>query len=257
MVNVFEQFFNTDKLGEVVILSCFDRLEDFKRIYTKNILCEFKGYYSGITINLEGRHISVIYTGSGDSKVGDAVLALDGSRCKAIIYNGTAGGVGNRVARGEFFIPREAVIGEGFSTYYKDMKPDRYKNISFASPDMLKMFEEYASTSKNLKTRAHYSKIFTIDSIFAETQEFLAEMQLNGCEAIDMETSAFYTAAQVIKKKCLAVHYISDLPQEEQNYNMFRKECIKSYIRIPYLLIEFIYTFFNEIINIGGLKPNV
>lgn len=250
MKSIFEQFFNVsnEKLGEIVVLTCFDRLGDFKRIYKNNILCEFMGYYKGLTLDFDGRLISVIFSGSGDSRVGDAVLALNESRCKALIYCGTAGGLGSGISRGDLFVPREAVIGEGFSRYYKDINANIYDNISTASPDMVMLFEKFENKSMSFNVKVLYSKIFTIDSIFAETKEFLGEISQNGCAAIDMETSAFYTAAQVIRRKCLAVHYISDLPQEEQNYDMLRKECIRSYIKMPHLLIEFIRGFYDDII---------
>lgn len=236
-----KQFFDIEKqdIGDVIIFSCFDILHILKKKFRTNIVQEFERYYKGLTIQICNTKITVIVTGSGDARVGDAVLAVRDCEIKGMIYTGTAGGLCEESNRGDVFVTDEAISGDGFSRYYKKMSNNSFDNTVGSSKVMLKCFQEFHQASWNRRLKVRYGKIFTIDSVFAETNEFLNDMVNYGCAAIDMETAAFYTAAQVSSKNGIAIHYISDLPRKETNYDMFRKECLRTYLLLPELLISF------------------
>ena len=240
---IFEQFFGCSKdiIGKVVIISCFDRLNDFRRLYKDKDIVEFHGYYKGITISIDGNKVSIIVSGSGDSRVGDVVLALRESSCTTIIYTGAAGGLGKDISIGDLFIPPGAAIGEGFSRYFiKDIKDGFFDNTSYSAPNILSLSNKYFSEQKLLNVNTHFENIFTIESVFAETKDFLDSILEHGSTAIDMETSAFYTAAQVINKNALAIHFISDLPMKKKDFNILKKACIQ----IIYYHASFTYGFY-------------
>lgn len=239
MKDIVEQFFGTRDLGEYAILSCFDRLDDFRRIFKERVIHEFSGYYQGLNVLVENTTVSIIYTGSGDSRVGDAVLAIRDSPVKVLLYTGTAGGISANLQLGDWVAAEEAVIGEGFSRYYRSMAPGLFDNKAAACRELVSLFKEYVHACRPTPRAVHYAALMTVESVFAETEELFQEAERSGCWAIDMETSAFYTAAEVVGRKALAVHFISDLPRLEKDYSLFKKACIKSYVEMPRVLLKF------------------
>lgn len=241
--SVVEQFFGcySHEIGRMVILTCFDRLPDFKRIYKDELEETFSGYYRGLTLNISGKRISIIHSGSGDSRVGDAVLALRDSPCRGLIYSGTAGGLCDTMSAGDILVPPDAIIGEGFSQYYKKhMFTCPIRQVSSASSCLIVAAKTFFSGLRQWKRRIHFSRIFTIDSIFAETPKQLAEIEGQGAEAIDMETSAFFTAATQICVPSVAIHYITDFPKKETDPRTYEQECLRAYLVMPRLLVNFV-----------------
>jgi purine-nucleoside phosphorylase len=55
-------------------------------------------------------------------------------------------------------------------------------------------------------------RIFTTDSLAAETIDFLTALSTQSFLGIEMETSALYTVAQVTEIDAVAAHVVSDLP---------------------------------------------
>ena len=59
---------------------------------------------------------------------------------------------------------------------------------------------------------ARKGRVCTVDSFAAETSSLLESYAASGCEAIDMEVSAFYTAAKTVGLKAVAILYVDDEP---------------------------------------------
>lgn len=230
-----------DELGEVVILSCFDVAQSIKRAYRGAVINEFSRYYKGFTLAFSDKKVSFIVTGPGASRVGDVVMALKATSCRAVLYLGAAGGIGRNVCIGDIFIPLRAVSGEGFSHYYQLPEADiSFKLASIATEALVGQFVDYCRDASVFYSAVHCGTIFTIGSVFAETKSFLMRLKQQGVAAIDMETSAFYTAACQAGLACMAVHYISDLAYEESEINIFNTQCRKLYVKLPREIMEFV-----------------
>lgn len=236
-----KQFFNIEhsEIGDVVLFSCFDRSREVMRAYKSNLACEFSGAYKGFNLDFNKKRLTVVITGPGSSRVGDAVLALQDTRCRVVLYSGAAGGISENIRVGDLAVPSSAIIGDGFSRYHTNIfEKDILSNYSQCSEDLIQKFKNYIGEEANFSV--HSGEIFTTESLFSETEEFLTHLKRSNISFIDMETSAFFTAAKKIDVKSMAIHYVSDLPGRGDLPNIFNKECKKIYIKLPYILIDFI-----------------
>ena len=60
-------------------------------------------------------------------------------------------------------------------------------------------------------------RIFSIDSILGERKETFDFMKEKGCDAVEMEVSAVFTACRAAGKRAAALILISDLPLKDMN----------------------------------------
>ena len=143
----------------------------------------------------------------GSTNIGETVLLLSFTKCKRIIFAGSVGSISNDVNIGDLLLPSISVSGEAFSTYM-------YEAINKES-----LHKEYHPTKKLYDTTINYLKnenidykdikVYSVDTIagqFAHIEEILNL----GCKAIEMETSALFSACQVAEKECVALLAVSD-----------------------------------------------
>ncbi len=143
----------------------------------------------------------------GATNVGETVLLLSFTKCKRIIFVGSVGSISNDVNIGDLIIPLTSVSGEAFSSYM-------YEAINKES-----LHKEYHSTSELYNATTNYLrnenidykdiKVYSVDTIagqFAHIDEILNL----GCKAIEMETSALFSACLVTEKECVALLAVSD-----------------------------------------------
>jgi purine-nucleoside phosphorylase len=180
--------------------SCREQVDD---------VTEFSGWRKGFTGTYKGQKLSVIVPGMGSTAAGDAVVFLGHLNCRVVVYTGAAGGFGE-CTLGDILVPTKAVVGEGFSQYYTQMKE--------VFPD-----ESLLETAKRRYSgkRTHFEPIFTIGSIAAQKRDLLANLEHEGIAGIDIETSAIFTASSFCSISCVAVHYISDLPLNRSLLDFF------------------------------------
>ena len=238
-----------NEIGDVVLLTCFDCFREMKRIYYENRIEEFHGIYAGITIFLKEIKLTVIYVGGGASKIGDAVLSFaDNKKNKCIIYIGAAGGIDRKISLGQYIIPYSALSAEGFTMlhFYKSTFTP-FQAITHADRKIVNSFRSFIESIDKYKDICLFGRIVTIDSIFIEDDNFFQDKRIDGCNAVDMETSAFYSACKLKQVPCMAFHFISDLPY--QNFGDINKKMIylKSYIMQLKIITRFIdYSFDHE-----------
>lgn len=143
----------------------------------------------------------------GATNVGETVLLLSFTKCKRIIFVGSVGSISNDVNIGDLIIPLTSVSGEAFSSYM-------YEAINKES-----LHKEYHPTSELYNATTNYLrnenidykdiKVYSVDTIagqFAHIDEILNL----GCKAIEMETSALFSACLVTEKECVALLAVSD-----------------------------------------------
>lgn len=143
----------------------------------------------------------------GATNVGETVLLLSFTKCKRIIFVGSVGSITNDVNIGDLLIPFTSVSGEAFSSYM-------YETINKKSlhKEYHPTYELYDATTNYLKNEnIDYKdiKVYSADTIagqFAHIEEILNL----GCKAIEMETSALFSACKVAEKECVALLAVSD-----------------------------------------------
>ena len=195
-------------------------LNDFKELCDE-VRGKFSGWVgSGFVGVAEGYHVTVICPGTGSSQIGDATLAVSHGPCEVAIFVGSIGGLDNNMNIGDIVVVEEAVIGEGFSRYHlgKAASEDPFVRIVQADDALIAyLWPEVRAMAQEFDVESHKGRIFTTESLLAETEQFLQEMDKGGCIGIDKEASAFSTAARKAKIRAAAVLCVSDLPLHQRS----------------------------------------
>ena len=143
----------------------------------------------------------------GATNIGETVLLLSFTKCKRIIFVGSVGSISNDVNIGDLIIPSTSVSGEAFSSYM-------YETINKES-----LHKEYHPTKELYDTTTNYLineninykdiKVYSVDTIAGQFAH-IHEISDLGCKAIEMETSALFSACRVAEKECVALLAVSD-----------------------------------------------
>lgn len=158
--------------------------------------------YEMYTGSLDGKRVTV---GNGGRYAPDTAITTEilcGAGAESLIRVGSCGSLQNHVKIGDLVIVTGALRGDGTSRYYV---AENFSTV--AHPDVVDALKQAADS---LKVRCHLGWIFTIDALFQETPELIAQLKQQNVASIDMVTSAFLTIAQVRGKKAGAVLAVSD-----------------------------------------------
>lgn len=210
------------QIAEFVVLMPLprDNLDDLRKLCDE-VWAEFSGWVgAGFTGLARGHYITAICPGTGSSQVGDATLALGYSPCRRAIFIGSVGGLGDRMRVGDIVVVEEAVIGEGFSRYHAAQAPseDLYGQLVRADDALVEALWVQARTKvRELDVVVHRGRVFTIESLLAESEQFLQAVAGRGCIGIEKEASALFTAARKAGIRATAALCVSDLPLHQQS----------------------------------------
>ena len=171
----------------------------------------------------------------GATNVGETVLLLSFTKCKRIIFVGSIGSISNDVNIGDLIIPSTSVSGESFSSYmYETINKDSLHKEYHPTKEL------YDATTKYLKNgNIDYKdiKIYSVDTIAGHFAHINAKLDL-GCKAIEMETSALFSACQVAEKECVALLVVSDNTVQNKSLISGRTDGdMKKYQHIRYNII--------------------
>jgi purine-nucleoside phosphorylase len=205
-------------IADKIVLSPFVALNRFKQEFT-SIDKTFSGKtgYKGFTGNINGQRLSVINTGLGTLPVGDLVLWLK-DMVRTVMLVGSVGTLSGELQIGDYFIPDTAIDGEGFTHYHLQNPSQR-----FLTANQVRLTDNMRSKCGRFTVKR--GTVYTIGSLYAEQDTMFLEFLKNqGVSALDMETSAFYTAAQKAGIDALAFHYVSDRPLEKPFYEKLSNE---------------------------------
>ncbi|MCF6156839.1 MAG: hypothetical protein E3K36_16745 [Candidatus Brocadia sp.] len=143
--------------------------------------------------------------GIGTLLVGDAVLYLEETSCQKIIYFGSCGLVQetDQLTIGSLVCPKACLSFESFT----DTLLRHTNKIITQYPDPT-LFQSFLSTDLSPKIQPVIG--MSMGSLKCEEsyKEFFDE---EGIKVIDMECSAFFSAAQYIRKKAVALFYVTDI----------------------------------------------
>lgn len=134
---------------------------------------------------------------------------------KYIIGYGAAGSLDDEFKRGDQIFASFAFPTDGTSKIYKcgHLEPD---NIYI---DFIKLVE------KKLSCKIKEIKIATIDALYRETEDYILSLKKDGAQAINMETSPFYSSSIICGIKSIWIGHISDcLLKKWDDWYMKREE---------------------------------
>jgi uridine phosphorylase len=226
------------KINEIVILPAvkmvmkkiINKLQN-KRVYGR--------VYNG---NLNGVKVSVIRSLVGCPNCSIAVESLKRCKTKIIIRTDFCGGIENstnNIHIGDLIVPKLAYCGDGTSPHYL-MKYSKLLNqleyiinpitkfreifnekIFISKPDddlsSLLIKEPSSLVANEVKN----VDLWTTDSLFCETEEFLEILRSVNVQGIDMESSILFLLGKLYNIKTASILSVSDLPGNIQ-YDMFK-----------------------------------
>lgn len=209
---------STEDIADTVILTPIWSLEGFKNM-ADTVSAEFSGWYKGVTLTIKNKRITVISSGIGSPMSGDCALALSYTNCMNVIFSGSAGAINQSYNIGDMLTVCEAVIGEGFSRYHGvDIRRDCFGELVQGDWEAAQiLMNSIRNKERKYGITCHEGRIFSIDSILGERKETFGYMQDKGCDAVEMEVSAVFTACRAAGKKAAALILISDLPLMNRN----------------------------------------
>lgn len=209
---------NTEDIADTVILTPIWGLDGFRNL-ADCVLTEFEGWYKGVTLKIRDKAVTVISSGIGSPMSGDCALALGYTGCSNILFSGSAGAVNQGYNIGDILSVGEAVIGEGFSRYHSgDIRRDCFGELVHGDGRTARRVMDTIKVKEGLYGITCYEgRIFSIDSILGERKETFDYMLEKGCDAVEMEVSAVFTACRATGKNAAALILISDLPLKERN----------------------------------------
>lgn len=203
--------------------------------------------YSGVIAEKNGKKFTVINCGMGSLLAGDAVLLLELSGVKEIVFTGSCGGM-NGCKTGDLVIPGKALSGEGFTIYHGDFydleKILEPAEVVPANEEFTKELSEFVSKNLEGGLDLRLGKIFTIGSLLAETEETVLKISEKGFTGIDMELAVVYHAARKVEIRASGIVFVSDLPLERPLWEKIEGEeserYAKGFSETVRLVVEFI-----------------
>ncbi len=106
-------------------------------------------------------------------------------------FLGWCGAVSAAVKTGDLLVPTAALIDEGTSVHYRE--PGLLPPVSYPAPSAVDRIKELLAHDP---CRQHAGTVWTTDAIFRETPAKIRRFQAEGALAVDMETSALFSAAR-------------------------------------------------------------
>ena len=151
-----------------------------------------------------GRDFTLIHSGPGPALTGDVVLYLKDAGCKNLILFGSCGllAENNGLGIGSLVSPSKVYSLESFSRMLANQ--DIASDVYYPDKKLLEDWISAAGSSIKQITCA------TVSSLKLEEER--KDIWLNqGIEAVDMECSAFFSAASHSGLKAMAVFYVTDI----------------------------------------------
>lgn len=151
----------------------------------------------------QSNDFSLIHTQVGAPFVGDAVLYLADSPCENLIFLGACGAVKrtDMISFGSVVIPAKALNCESFS----DLVTRKLDVLKTSLPDdhLRKKLSEMDNSLVNVACASFGS--FKLEELYVD---FLLK---NDIHVVEMEVCAFFHAARNIRRKGVALLYVTDL----------------------------------------------
>jgi len=166
-------------------------------------------------------HYSVIKTGVGASFVGDAVMYLAQTPCKKLYFLGSCAGCGHSEV-GDILLAEKALAAESFTDIIEEN--GRY---AFVIPkkslheDLLKWRASCGNQQE--KDVIQQANIATLGSL-SQQDRLTAFLKQHGISGVDMEVSAFFSAANKRNCACCALLYVTDIIGEKSFFRALTNE---------------------------------
>jgi len=184
---------------------CF---EDFQTTMTQKAL-DFRKVRSGFLVWNDQKSALFCEGGIGASNFADSTIVLCHCRnVEEILFVGTGGGIGKRVATGDVNVPPSCVRLDKVLEII--LPPEAPADADEDLRKTLKLMVEKAVRSLGIEV--HGELHATVPFFLSETKQLLTKLQSQGVVSVDMELSVLYALASYYGKKAAGIIRIGDLP---------------------------------------------
>ncbi len=158
--------------------------------------------------NIEFSFIQVKQVGA--PAIIEEVLSLGTSKCKNLVFIGSAGSLSKEINIGDIILPKSSICGDGASRYLNKDLDDDFSKKEFPNKELIERLLESATNVKhNLDIKVFNATNFSVDTVFAQFPHIDKIVNM-GAETIEMETYSFFKACNVVGIKSSAILCISD-----------------------------------------------
>lgn len=142
----------------------------------------------------------------GASGIMDFILSLGVTKCKNVIFLGSAGSLDESIKIGEIVIPQYSICGDGASRYLNINLEDEFLKKEYPS----KIFtNDLIDILKESNIKYHYVPNYSIDTVFAQFYHIDKILDL-GAKTIEMETACLFKCCNLMNINATALFCISD-----------------------------------------------
>ena len=188
-------------IPDLVILegTWWDRKSYEKRLaYLENVReCQFPNMYLGSYHN----QTILFCCAYGAPRAVEPVHIFGSLGTPTVIQIGSCGGLQTSIQTGDIVLPEKTKIGEGASRYYG--------HTDFSSPDP-DLISRAAQLAERRGIRTHQGPHLTTSALLAQPAESIQAWHDAGYLAVDMETSAVFSAATYFNMKSVSLLFVWD-----------------------------------------------
>lgn len=142
----------------------------------------------------------------GAPSVMDYVLSLGVTKCKNIIFLGSAGSLDENIKVGDIVVPEYSICGDGASRYLNKNLEDELFKKEYPSKEYT---NKLINIIKNKKLNFHYVPNYSVDTVFMQFYHIDKILEM-GAKVIEMETAALFKCNEVLNKNVTALFCVSD-----------------------------------------------
>lgn len=162
----------------------------------------------------QGKGFTLIHTMIGATFVGDATLKLADTNCKEIIMIGACGIIQNH-SIGSICLVNKAYNYESFTNLVNESQVE--PTATHTDQELYdNFFNEYSAEATSVDCAS-------FGSILLE-EKYRKELIGKNIDVVDLECSAFYSAAKTIKRPALAILYATDIIGETSPFSPLTQE---------------------------------
>lgn len=228
---------NYDNILENVVIAPWWSHEMFSNLNFKVVQISEKIY------NFYNKELSFSFIelkSIGAATIMEFVLPLGLTKCKNIVFLGSAGSLDKDIKIGDIVIPKYSICGDGASRYLNQNLEDEFLKKEYPT---IEYTNKLIDILKNKNIKYHYVPNYSVDTIFGQFYHIDKIINLSA-KTIEMETANLFKCNELLKLNVTALFCISDNAIQNKSLYSGRTEEEKSYrhkIRnevIPEIVVE-------------------
>ena len=136
----------------------------------------------------------------------DFILSLGVTKCKNLVFLGSAGSLDENIKIGDIVIPEYSICGDGASRYLNKNLDDEFLKKEYPSKDFT---NKLIDVLKKENVKYYNVPNFSIDTVFAQFYHIDKILEL-GSKTIEMETANLFKCNELLNINVTALFCISD-----------------------------------------------